>query len=101
MAQNNITIFSESLSSYDLLETSSDDSSDSGKRQTPTKPVMSYNKSSTFPAEHKSDNEETPLKQTQQDAFTPKQETLGRIKPLHIKCGLLDTEHYSCFLKTG
>ena len=62
-----------SSSSDDSLETLSDDSSDSGTRQKPTKPVNSYNKSFTFPAKHKSDNEETPLKQPHQDAFTPKQ----------------------------
>ena len=53
---------------------------------------MSSNKSSTFPSKHKSDNEETPLKQPHQDAFTSKQETLEIIKRLHIKCGFLDTE---------
>ena len=54
---------------------------------------MSYNKSSTFLAKSKYDNEETPLKQTHQDAFTPKQEILEIIKHLHIKCGFLDDEH--------
>ena len=39
----------------------SDDESDIGKREIPSKPVTSSNKSSTFPAEHKYDNEETPL----------------------------------------
>ena len=76
MAQNYIVISSDSsssLSSVDLLETSSDDSSDSGTRQKPTKPVTSYNKSSTFPAKHRYDYEETPLKQHHQDAFTSKQ----------------------------
>ena len=48
MAQNNIIILSESSSSDDSLETSSDESSGSVKRQIPTKPVMSSNKSSTF-----------------------------------------------------
>ena len=76
MAQNNIIIFSEYLSSDESLEISSDESFGSGRRQIPTKPVMSSNKSSTFPAKHKSDNEETPLKQPHQYAFTPKQETL-------------------------
>ena len=44
-------------------------------------------------AKHKSDNEETPLKQPHQYAFTSKQEILERIKRLHIKCGFLYTEH--------
>ena len=52
-----------------------------------------FNKLSTFPNEHNPDNEETLLKQPHQDAFTPIQETLERIKRLHIKCGVLDTEH--------
>ena len=64
-------------------------------RQKTTKPVTSYYKSSKFPALKKSDNEETPLKQPHQDPFTPKQETLERIKRLHRKCGFLDTEHLS------
>ena len=63
---------SSSSSSDDSLETFSDDSSDSGTRQKPTKPVTLSNKSSTFPAKHKCDNEESPLKQPHQDAFTPK-----------------------------
>ena len=57
MAQNTIIILSESSSSDDLLETLSDDSSDSRRSKIPTKPVTSSNKSSTFPAKHKSDNE--------------------------------------------
>ena len=48
MAQNTILILSESLSSYDLLETSPVESSSSGRRQIPTKQVISSNKSSTF-----------------------------------------------------
>ena len=100
MAQNIILISSESSSSDDSLEKYSDDSSDSGTRKIPTKPVMSYNKSSTFMAEHKSDNEETPLKQPHQDAFIWKQETLERINRLHIKCGFLDTEHVFMLPKT-
>ena len=70
-----IEILSDSLSSSalkDLLKTLSDDSSDSGIWQKPTKPVTSYNKSSTFPAKHKSDNEEKTLTQPHQDAFTSK-----------------------------
>ena len=67
MAQNTIEISSDSsssLSSDNSLETSSDNSSDSGKSQELTKLVTSSNKSSTFLAKQKSDNEETPLKQT-------------------------------------
>ena len=56
---------------------------------------MSSNKPSTFLAKRKSDNEETPMKQPHQDAFTLKQEILEIIKCLHIKCGFLDTEHLS------
>ena len=96
MAHKYIEISSDSLSSSssdNSLETSSDDSSDSGKSQKPTKPVTPSNKSSTFWAKHKPDNEETPLKQPHQDAFTSKQEILERIKQLHIKYGFLDTEH--------
>ena len=55
--------------------------------------MTSSNKSSTFPAKRKSDNEETPLKQPHQEDFTPKQEILERIKRLNIKCGFLDNEH--------
>ena len=54
---------------------------------------MSYNKLSTFPAKNKYDNEEIPLKQPHQDAFTSKQDILESIRHLHIKCGFLDTEH--------
>ena len=46
-----------SLSSDDSSETSLDDSYDSGTRQKPTKPVTSSDKSSTFSARRKSDNE--------------------------------------------
>ena len=76
MAQKNIEILYDSsfLSfSDDSLEKLSGESSDSGTRQKPTKPVTSYNKSSTFTTKHKSDNKETPLKQPHQDAFTSKQ----------------------------
>ena len=96
MAQDYIEIFSDSLSSSSSdysLETLSDDSSDSGTSQKPTKPVTSSNKSSTFLDKQKSDNEEKPLKQPHKDTFTSKQEILERIKRLHIKCGFLDTEH--------
>ena len=55
---------------------SSDDESDSGIREIPSKPVTSSNKASTFTAEHKSDNEGTPLGKNHQGPFTLKQETL-------------------------
>ena len=100
MAQNTIIISSESSSLDDSLETSSYDSYNSGRSQVSTKPVMSSNKSSKFPAKHKYDNEETPFKQPHQDNFTLKQETLERIKRLHIKCGFLDTEHLFMLPKT-
>ena len=100
MAQNTVIISSESSSSDDSSEILSDDLSDLGRRQIPTKPVTSSNKSSTFSAKHKSDNEETPLKQPHQDAFTSKQEILERIKQLHIKFGFLDTEHLSMLTNT-
>ena len=45
----------------------SDKEYDSGRRQIPSKPVTSSNKSSTFTAEHKSDNEETPLEKLIRD----------------------------------
>ena len=99
MAQT-IIISSESLYSDDSLEKSSDDSYDSGRRQIPTKPVISSNKSSTFTAKQKSDNEETHLEKPHQDAFTSKQETLERIKLLHTKCCFLDTEHLFMLPKT-
>ena len=66
MAQNYIESSSDSSSSSlsdNSLETLSDDSSDLVTRKKPNKPVMSYNKPSTFLAKHKSDNEKTPLKQ--------------------------------------
>ena len=66
MAQNAVIIFS-------------DDIYDSGRRQITTKPVRSSNKSSTFTAEHNSDNEGTPLGKTHQGPFTSKQQTLEKI----------------------
>ena len=63
--------------------------------------MSSSNKKSTFQAKRKYDNEETPFKQTHHDAFTSKQENLEIIKRLHKKCGILDIEHFSCFLLTG
>ena len=100
MAQNTIIISSESPSSDESFETSSVESSGSRRRQITNKPVISYNKSSTFPAKHKSDNEKTPLKQPHQDAFKRKQETLEIIKRLHINCGFLGTEHLFMLPKT-
>ena len=41
---------------------SSDDNSDSETSKISSEPATSSNKASTFPAEHNSDNEETPLK---------------------------------------
>ena len=41
-----------------------DDNSGSETRHTSSKPATSYNKASTFPAEHSTDNEETPLKKS-------------------------------------
>ena len=52
---------------------------------------MSSNKASTFPAEHISDNEETPLKRTRAGPWTSKKDVLDTIKKLHLKCG---NEHY-------
>ena len=99
-AHNTIEISSDSSlssSSDELLETSSDESSDSSTRKKPNKPVTSSNKSSKFWAKHKSDNEETPLKQLHQDVFTSKQEILEIIKRLQINCGFLDTERLFIF----
>ena len=62
-AQKYIEILSDSSSSSssdDLSETSLDDPSDSSTRKKTTKPVSSSNKSSTFQAKRKSDNEEIP-----------------------------------------
>ena len=67
---------SSSFSSDDSSETSSDDLSNSGTSPKTTKPVMSSNKSFTFPAKLKSANEETPLQQPHQDTFTSRQEIL-------------------------
>ena len=51
----------------------SDDESNSGRREIPSKPVTSSNKAYTFMAEQKSGNEETPLKKTHQGPFILKQ----------------------------
>ena len=72
MAQKYIEISYYYSSSYDSLETSSDDSYDSDTSQKPAKPVTSSNKSSTYLAKRKSDNEETLLKQPHRDASTSK-----------------------------
>ena len=98
--EQTIIIFSKSSFSDDSLETSSVESYGSGRIQIPTKPVMSSNKSSTFLALKNPDNNETPLKQPHQDAFTSRQENLEKIKRLHIKCGFFDTEHLFMLPKT-
>ena len=100
MTQNTIIISSESSYSDDSLEKLPVESYGSGRRQIPTKPVMSHNKSPTLTDKHKFDNEETLLKQPHQDAFTSKQGTLEIIKRLHIKCVLLYTEHLFMLSKT-
>ena len=64
MAQNTIIILSESLYSDDSLETPSDESSGSGRSKILTKPMVSSNKSSTFPDKHKSNNKETSFETT-------------------------------------
>ena len=76
MEQNIIIISSESTPLDESLETLSDDSYDSGRRQIPTKPVISYYKSLVFLAKNNSDNEKTPLKKPHKDTFTLKQVTL-------------------------
>ena len=45
------------------------DKYNSGISETPSEPVTSSNKAYTFPAENKSDNEETSLKKTHQGPF--------------------------------
>ena len=87
MAQNTIII-------------QSDEKYDSVRRKIISKPVRSYNKASKFLAKHKSDNEETPFGNTHEGPLTSKQETLERIKRLHIKCDFLDTEHLFMIPKT-
>ena len=57
MAQNAINFFSDVVS-------------DLGRKEVISKPVTSSNKAFTFQAEHKSYNEETPLKKTNQGPFT-------------------------------
>ena len=101
MAQKKFRISSESLSSDDSFQTSSDESSGLGRRKIPTKPVIQSNKLSTFLAKNNYDNEETPLKQTHEDAFPLKQENSKGIKRLHINCGFLDNEHVFMLPKTS
>ena len=62
MEQNTNIISSESSSSDDLLEASYNESSGSGRSQISFRPVTSYNKTSTFPAKHKSYIEKHPWK---------------------------------------
>ena len=48
----------------DAITLSYDYNYDSESRDTSSEPATSSNKASTFPAEHSTDNEETPLKKT-------------------------------------
>ena len=57
MEKNTIIFSSESMSSDDSFKTLYIESSGSGRRQIPSKPVTSSNKESTLSAKHKSDNE--------------------------------------------
>ena len=50
----------------------SDDNSDSETSEISSEPTTSSNKASTFPAEHNSDNEETPLKKKHAGPWTSK-----------------------------
>ena len=50
----------------------SNDNSDSEISEISFEPATSSNKASTFPAEHNSDNEETPLKKTHAGPWTSK-----------------------------
>ena len=51
---------------------SSDENSDSKTNEISSEPDTSSNKASTFPAEHNSDNEEIPLKETHAGQWTSK-----------------------------
>ena len=53
---------------------SSDENSDSETSKISSEPATSSNKSSTFPAEHNSDNEETPLEKAHAGPWTPKKD---------------------------
>ena len=79
--------------SEDVIILSSDDNSDSETSKISSKPAKSSNKASTFPAEHNSDNEETPLKKKHAGPLTSKKEVLETIKKLHFKCGYKHYEH--------
>ena len=68
-----------------------DDNSNSETSEISSEPTTSYNKAYTFPAEHNSDNEETPSKKTHAGPWTSKKEVLKTMKKLHFKCG---NEHY-------
>ena len=57
------------------------------------KTATSSNKASTFPAEHNSNNEETPLKKNHAGPWTSRKEVLETIKKLHFKCGYEYYEH--------
>ena len=70
---------------------SSDDNYNSKTSKIIYELVTSSNIASTFPAEHNSDNEETPLKKTHAGPWTSRKEVLETIKKLHLKCG---NEHY-------
>ena len=75
----------------EMIIFSFDDNSDSETSKISSEPTTSSNKASTFPAEHNSENEETPLKKTHAGLWTSKKEVLETIKKLHLKCG---NEHY-------
>ena len=92
---------SSSSSSDESLETSPNDSSDSGTRQEPIKPVTSFNKSSTFWANRKSDNEKTPLKQPHWHTSASKQEILEKSSVYIKRVASLILNIYSCFLLTA
>ena len=67
--RNNDAIMEEERvrAAEETITLSSDDNSDSETSETSSKPATSSNKASTFPAEHITDNEETPLKKTMLD----------------------------------
>ena len=58
----------------DAITLSSDDNYDSETSNTSSEPATSYNKASTFPAEHSTDNEETSLKKNHPWPWTSKKE---------------------------
>ena len=82
MAQNNIIILS-------------DEKSDLVRSQIPSKPVLSSIKASIFPAKHKYDNEETPLKISSGNLHI-KTRKLRKYESV----GILDTEHFCMLPKT-